>query len=123
MNTDDGAVVGHCELLGIDTANRSAYLGRVLVGETERRNAGLGHQIVAAALAIAFEGLLLHRVALFVFDFNVAAIRCYEKAGFQREGVLRESRRFGEAYWSLCAMGILENAWRAEGDNVGETGK
>ena len=32
----------------------------------------------------------MHRVGLGVFDFNDSAIACYERAGFRREGVLRE---------------------------------
>ena len=39
----------------------------------------------------AFDTLQLHRVDLRVLSFNVRALRCYEKCGFVREGVERES--------------------------------
>jgi hypothetical protein len=36
---------------------------------------------------------------------------CYEKAGFIKEGLLRDSRKNGDEYWSLWEMSILENEW------------
>jgi RimJ/RimL family protein N-acetyltransferase len=113
VDTGVEQVVGHVELLGIDRQNRSAYLGRVLVGPPNLRGRGLGRRMVQRALRVAFEELRLHRVELVVFDFNASAIACYESAGFQREGLLRESRRMGDAYWSLLRMSILEHEWRS----------
>jgi RimJ/RimL family protein N-acetyltransferase len=62
---------------------------------------------------VGFEQLRLHRIDLVVFDFNTSAIACYERAGFVKEGYLREARRFGEEYWSLVQMSILETEWAA----------
>jgi RimJ/RimL family protein N-acetyltransferase len=108
-----GQVIGHIELLNIDRTNRSVTVGRVLVGPVEQRGHGVGRQIVAAALKIAFEELALHRVGLGVFDFNTAAIACYERVGFRREGALRDYRRIGGDYWTLIMMSILEDEWRS----------
>jgi hypothetical protein len=36
---------------------------------------------------------------------------CYEKARFIKEGLLRDSRKNGDEYWSLWEMSILENEW------------
>jgi hypothetical protein len=33
-----------------------------------------------------------------------------------KEGCLREARRFGEEYWSLVQMSILETEWPARVD-------
>jgi RimJ/RimL family protein N-acetyltransferase len=60
-----------------------------------------------------FDELALHRIDLVVFDFNLAAIACHERAGFAEESRLREARRFGEEYWTLVQMSILEGEWRA----------
>jgi RimJ/RimL family protein N-acetyltransferase len=57
--------------------------------------------------------LSLHRVSLNVFDFNVAAIRCYERIGFQREGILRRARKHGDEYWNVCVFSILEHEFIA----------
>jgi RimJ/RimL family protein N-acetyltransferase len=108
-----GEVVGHVELLNIDRHHRLLTIGRVLVGPDELRGRGIGRQIMNAALRISFDELGMHRVGLGVFDFNSPAIACYEKTGFRREGVLRDYRRVGEAYWSLVMMSILEDEWRS----------
>jgi hypothetical protein len=39
----------------------------------------------------AFGTLGLHRIALYVFEFNVRAIRAYQRCGFVIEGRSRES--------------------------------
>jgi RimJ/RimL family protein N-acetyltransferase len=113
VNTHDKGVVGHIELNDIDMRNNSATVCRVLVGEPSLRGRGIGIQMLRRVLQIGFDGLGLHRIDLVVFDFNNAAIKCYEKVGFVKEGHLRESRRIGNEYWSLYQMSILEHEWRS----------
>ena len=113
VDTSTQAVLGHIDLDHIDLHNRSARVCRVLVGESSARGRGIGIQMVSSVLAIGFEQLGLHRLELAVFDFNVAAIRCYEKCGFVKEGLRRDVYRLGDEYWSLYVMGILETEWRS----------
>jgi len=110
----DNAVIGHVELANIDRRNKSATLCRVLIGEPPLRGTGLGIEMVRRALDVGFSELGLHRIDLVVFDFNTAAIRCYERAGFMREGQLREARKIGGEYWTLNQMSILEQEWRIQ---------
>ena len=49
----------------------------------------------------------LHRIDLGVYDFNKQAIKCYEKCGFQIEGLLKENIKFENEYWSTYNMSIL----------------
>jgi RimJ/RimL family protein N-acetyltransferase len=95
----------------IDRRNKSARVGKVLVGDKNVRGKGIGQLMMVEILKVAFDELKLHRVSLGVFDFNVAAIACYEKAGFIKEGLIRDSRKIGDEYWSLWEMSILENEW------------
>ncbi len=113
VESDTATAVGHIELARIDRRNKSATLSRVLIGEAGRRGQGAGLETVRRILQIGFERLTLHRIDLVVFDFNASAIACYERAGFVTEGCLREARRFGEEYWSLVQMSILEAEWSA----------
>ena len=53
------------------------------------------------------------KLRLGVFDFNTAAIKCYEKVGFKKEGLVRDARKNGDEYWNLIEMGILESEWKA----------
>ena len=112
VNIPSGEVLGHVELDAMDLRNRSARLARVLVGPEDLRGQGVGRQLVQSVLKVAFEELRLHRVDLFVFDFNKPAIRCYEGLGFQHEGLLREARKHGDTYWNVCVMSLLEHERR-----------
>ncbi|MEH7095205.1 GNAT family N-acetyltransferase [Neobacillus vireti] len=111
INRETKEVIGHISLGRIDRKNNSARIGKVLVGKKDVRSKGIGLQMIQAILKIAFDQLHLHRVSLGVFDFNIAAIACYEKAGFIKEGLLRDSSRNGNEYWSLWEMSMLEDAW------------
>lgn len=107
-----GNVIGHISLGKIDRKNMNARIGKVLVGNADARGKGIGQQMIKATLKIAFDELHLHRVSLGVFDFNSSAIACYEKVGFQREGILRDYRKIGNKYWNLIEMSMLEHEWR-----------
>jgi RimJ/RimL family protein N-acetyltransferase len=109
----DGALIGHGELGCVDRRNRSAKLMRVLVGPSEARGRGLGERIVRHLVRVGFEELGLHRLDLNVYDFNQAAIHCYQRVGFQLEGTLRESCRNNDGYWNTCIMALLRSEWGA----------
>jgi RimJ/RimL family protein N-acetyltransferase len=111
MDIEMGEVIGHISLRNIDRKNKSARMGKVLVGNKNSRGKRIGQQMIKEILNIAFDQLQLHRVSLGVFDFNISAITCYEKAGFIKEGLLRDFRKNGDEYWSLWEMSILENEW------------
>ncbi|WP_264194161.1 GNAT family N-acetyltransferase [Bacillus cereus] len=104
--------IGHISLGQIDNINKSARIGKVLVGNTKMRGHSIGKHMMKAVLHIAFDELKLHRVTLGVYDFNTSAISCYEKIGFIKEGLLRDSKRVGETYWNLWEMSMLEYEWK-----------
>jgi RimJ/RimL family protein N-acetyltransferase len=82
----DSAPVGSVGLLEIDHAHGNAELG-IFVGE--RRGQGLGTEATRLALDFAFHVLQLRNVLLETFDWNVAGLTAYERAGFRRIGVRR----------------------------------
>ncbi|MDP4098656.1 GNAT family N-acetyltransferase [Paenibacillus sp. P96] len=105
-----GDVIGTISI-GLDRRNLSGRVGKVVIGHPEYRGRGCGTRLIEEALRIGFAGLQLHRITLAVFDFNESAIRAYERAGFQREGLMRECAKIGESYWSTIEMGILRREW------------
>lgn len=109
--TDDEEMVGYVELNDIDRRNASASVSRVIVS-LDKRGRGYGTAMIRKLLEIGFRTFGLHRIDLRVFDFNDGAIECYEKAGFSREGVLRDARKHEDEYWTLVQMSVLEDEWR-----------
>ncbi|XQY90499.1 GNAT family N-acetyltransferase [Metabacillus sp. HB246100] len=118
LSEETEELIGHISLSQIDRKHESARIGKVLVGKQRERGRGVGAQMVEEIVGIAFEELKLHRVSLGVFDFNHSAISCYEKVGFQKEGLLRDYRKCGNEFWSLWEMSILKHEWQQKHDDV-----
>jgi len=106
-----GKTVGHISLGGISKKNKAGRISRVLVAP-EYQGKGYCRQMVSAVLKIGFEELQLHRICLGVYDFNTAAISCYQKAGLVIEGTNRDCLLFKDEWWSLVEMSMLEEEWR-----------
>lgn len=113
VSIETGQTVGHISLGSISPRNRSGRISRVLVGNTSERGKGICTGMISEVLRIGFEDMKLHRISLGVYDFNRAAIRCYEKCGFKKEGLMRDILKYeDDKYWSLLEMSILEDEWR-----------
>ena len=83
----EGSLVGRCGVIRLDWKNRVAELA-IMIG-TPYRGRGYGTEAMELLCDFCFREMNLHKLKVSVFSFNEAAIRCYEKNGFVREGVLR----------------------------------
>lgn len=102
----DGHAIGACQLHSIHPVHRTAEL-QIRIGDVADRGHGFGSEALRLLLKFAFEDLNLHRVQLNVFATNAPAIRVYEKAGFVREGTLRQAAHIDGFYVDVVVMGIL----------------
>ena len=107
----EGGIIGESVINEIDRERKSANF-RIAFFHAERCGGGLGTWATCATRDFAFERLGLHRLELDVFSFNPRAERVYEKAGFRREGVLRDAVLSGGAYADDILMAILEDEWQ-----------
>jgi RimJ/RimL family protein N-acetyltransferase len=90
--------IGITSLYDINHQNRTATFG-ILIGERECWGHGYGTEATQLVLDYGFTVLGLHNITLSVRDWNGRGIRAYERAGFKRIGIRRESIRFaGRAY-------------------------
>jgi RimJ/RimL family protein N-acetyltransferase len=113
VDAGTGEAVGHISLGSISKKNRSGRITRVLIGDDANKGKGYCKGMVKAVLKIGFEELNLHRISLGVYDFNKAAIRCYQSSGFTIEGVSRDILLYEGKWWSLVEMSILEDEWKS----------
>ena len=108
----DGRIAGECVINELDSALRYANY-RMAIFHPGDRGRGLGLWATQTMRDYAFSALSLHRLSLDVFSFNPRAEHVYRRAGFRREGVLRDAVPDGDGYGDDILMAMLEDEWRA----------
>ena len=81
--------LGSVYIRDIDRKNCKAEYG-IFIGEEDARGRGVGTAAAKLMLEYCFQEERLHRVYLRAFASNLQAVRSYEKAGFEREGLLKD---------------------------------
>ncbi len=95
----------------IDAPNRSTEID-IVIGDPAYRDRGYGTDAIRAFLAFLFDTVGLHRVWLGTYHHNARARRAYEKCGFVREGVMRQSDWVDGRWVDSVIYGILEHEFR-----------
>jgi RimJ/RimL family protein N-acetyltransferase len=102
------ALIGQIRLDHIDLRDRRASLA-IGIDDSTQLGKGLGSEAVMLVLGYAFDGLKLHRVALRVVEYNLWAIRAYQKCGFVVEGREREAAFVDGVWHDDIMMAILDH--------------
>ena len=113
IETEDGRPIGNLGLHAIDEAHGRATFG-IAIGEKAYWGRGYGTEALRAVLRYAFEEMELRRVVLEADEDNARGIRCYEKCGFVREGLLRSYRLRGGKPVNCLIMSVLREDWQAQ---------
>lgn len=114
IETLEGEVIGETALTHIDWRNREADFN-IAIGNKAYWGHGYGTDATRALMKYAFDQMNLHRITLYVHDFNARAIRAYEKVGFQLEGRMRQAHYMDGAYTDVLVMGLLKEDFQAPG--------
>ena len=99
-------MLGSVYIRDIDRTHHKAEYG-IFIGEPDARGRGIGTAAAKLMLRYCFEEEKLHRVYLRAFADNLQAVRSYEKAGFVREGLLREDVCIDGEYRDIIWMAAL----------------
>jgi RimJ/RimL family protein N-acetyltransferase len=111
LRTLDGdQLIGFVVLFNLKWSNQSATLA-MGIGDPANWGQGYGQDALRLILNYAFNELNLFRVSLTVLDYNTRAIRAYERAGFVREGVMRQAVQRENQRHDLILYGILRDEW------------
>ena len=86
--------VGTIQLNSMDQYQRRALLG-IYVGETKKRNTGLGFISCSLLIDYAFNGLDIRKLGLEVLSINNNALVLFENLGFQKAGI-----KINEYFWA-----------------------
>ena len=83
-----GELIGGCGISVLSLSRREAVLGYAYRQDVWGK--GYATEAAKAFIALGFETLGMHRICAYVDVDNIASARVLEKAGMQREGLLRQ---------------------------------
>lgn len=100
--------IGSVYFRDISKQHQRAEYG-IFIGEQDIIGKGYGTEAACLAVKYGFYILHLHKIMLRVFADNERAIRSYEKAGFVREGYLKDEVCIKGQYRDIVLMGMINN--------------
>ncbi len=89
LRAAEGNIIGIAGYYDIVKDNQVATLF-IGIGDKSYLGKGYGKETLNELLNYGFDTLNLYRIQLNVISFNTPAIALYEKAGFQKEGTMKE---------------------------------
>ncbi|ATP41788.1 GNAT family N-acetyltransferase [Solibacillus sp. R5-41] len=105
---DTDEMIGELSISEIDKENKKAGF-RISMASILLTGKGYGTEAINLVLSFVFEQLQLNRLQLEVFSHNLRGIRAYEKVGFKKEGILRQSLYYNDAYSDEIIMAVLKS--------------
>lgn len=105
--------IGTAGLYVVNWVSRSAEY-RIIIGEKNFWNKGVGQETAKLLLEYAFQKLNLNKVWLGVNASNKAGAASYRKAGFKDEGVLRQEIYRNGQYYDAIRMSVLRQEYRGK---------
>jgi ribosomal-protein-alanine N-acetyltransferase len=112
---EDDALVGTTGIYDLQWVMRSASF-RVFIGDKGSWDRGIGTECARLMLRYGFGKLNLNRIWLGVNAANERAVRAYEKAGFVREGLLRQEQFRNGRYYDVVRMAVLRDEYTLAGE-------
>ena len=108
---EDSLYIGSCGINELNWSSSFAVVG-IMIGDRDYWDRGYGGDAMHVLIRFCFEQMNLNKVSLNVYSLNPRAIRCYEKLGFKKEGVLRQELYRNGAYHDVIHMGLLRDEWQ-----------
>lgn len=102
-------VIGHSEIILLD--NKVCKLDKILIGDEAYRGKGAGKKVVNELLAFSFENLSAEKAELYVYDWNMGAIKLYERVGFIINNDKQLLTDVDGKIWKALNMTIGKSEW------------
>lgn len=101
----DGTPVGIADIFDISVRHLHAETGIYVLPEYRRKGYAAGALLKLANYCRVRLGL--HSLVATVSKLNVAATRCYEKAGFKKTGMFPDWIRLNQEYEDACIFSLI----------------
>ncbi len=109
-NKDNDQLIGYAGISRISALNRNGEYF-IFIGEKSYWGKGIGTSVTKVVTDYAIRTLGLHRVQLTASSLNLAAIKAYKNAGYQHEGVIRQSSFRNGEFVDKVLMSVLSTEW------------
>jgi RimJ/RimL family protein N-acetyltransferase len=107
---ENGRLLGFVHIFWIEWPNAAGGI-RMGIGDPQDWRKGYGGEALALALRYCFNEINLYRLDARIPEYNLAACRLFEKAGFSEETRQREYLKRDGRRWDLIHMGLLNEEW------------
>lgn len=104
IENENDEPIGMAEI-SIEDEN-AAKLARILIGEKSLRGKGVGTELINQLTEYAVKKLKKKTIRLNVYQWNIAAIKCYQKAGFRQTDKPTKYVKVGNETWETIEMEI-----------------
>ena len=105
--------VGMMSLHDINSRNRNAVIGRLLIGDAGKgRAAPIFYETELLLCDYAFETLRMHKLHGEIMEGNDAMLRTRLYLGYKQDGLLRDHYLVGEQFKNAVAVSLLEEEYR-----------
>ena len=98
--------IGNIKLGPMDWIHRRGDIG-IIIGEKDCWGKGYAVEAIELVVDHAFRSLNLHKLTAGCYANNPASIRCFEKAGFEREAVRRSHCYYQGKYIDVLELGRI----------------
>jgi RimJ/RimL family protein N-acetyltransferase len=106
--------IGHAEIYLVKPD--MSRLCRVLIGRKEYRGKGIGQQIIQQLKDYSFDRFNVEIIELNVYDWNISAIKCYEKVGFKINPSSSNTTEINGNSWTAINMIIQKEKKTADNE-------
>ncbi|MCH7786633.1 MAG: GNAT family N-acetyltransferase [Chloroflexi bacterium] len=112
--------IGTLRVSHINWITRVAEIG-IMLGDESVRGRGYASEMVQLAVDYAFDVLNMRKLVAGAHSENHASLRCFERLGFQQEGVFREQHFMDGRYYDIVRLGLFKRDYWQRGRTLAET--
>ena len=116
IDINENKIIGHAEI--IHTELNKCKLDKIIIGDKTQRGKGIGAELINLLLEYSFNLLGMEEVMLYVYDWNIAGIKCYEKAGFKIQENSSLHTKFDNKIWTALQMTISKEQWKIKANTL-----
>lgn len=103
IELENETAIGIVGFKNLDWINSNSELF-IYIGDENYWGKGYGKEALKLLINFAFNSLNLHMLYLEVFSYNENATKMYEKLGFKKDGILRQSKYQDGQYYDKIIM-------------------